>query len=350
MVADVAAGGPCAAMLGPHGDDVRDRPAAAVPRGGPPAGARRAGRRRWPPTTRRPAARPGPPWSATSSPRSPTARRDRGALGDGGPDERGGPLGRPRPGVRGGGPALGAAAAGARGRRQRRAEPALGPLLVRHRRDDARRPGSAVRFVGAWARRAPPVLDAGPSRSSSGRGATATPSTSRPTTGRLTLRSYLWPDQVERRARLEAAFAVAGAVPAAVERADVGDWLEGRLADRRRCGHGRRPLDRVAVRGAGVARPAAGRAAAGRAGGDARRAGRVAADGARGAGGRPAPHLVARRRGEVLGTAEYHGSPVYWGAAADRGPTAARWAGGRLGSRAAAAAAAGPCATAPTRS
>jgi hypothetical protein len=48
--------------------------------------------------------------------------------------------------------------------------------------------------------------------------------------GRLTLRSFLWPDQVERRARLDAALEVAARVPAAVERADACDWLAARLA------------------------------------------------------------------------------------------------------------------------
>jgi len=46
---------------------------------------------------------------------------------------------------------------------------------------------------------------------------------------RLTLISYLWPDQAERRARTEAAIDVARSVPATVERAAIGDWLERRL-------------------------------------------------------------------------------------------------------------------------
>ncbi len=52
-----------------------------------------------------------------------------------------------------------------------------------------------------------------------------------PTTdeGRLTLRSFLWPDQTARRARLDAALAVAARVPAALERADALAWLERRL-------------------------------------------------------------------------------------------------------------------------
>jgi hypothetical protein len=49
---------------------------------------------------------------------------------------------------------------------------------------------------------------------------------------RLTLRSFLWPDQIARRARLDAALDLAARVPAQVERADALDWLERRLAPR----------------------------------------------------------------------------------------------------------------------
>ena len=52
-----------------------------------------------------------------------------------------------------------------------------------------------------------------------------------PTTeaGRLRLRSYLWPDQPQRRARLDAALAVAAAVPVRVEQADAVSWIRPRL-------------------------------------------------------------------------------------------------------------------------
>ncbi len=48
-----------------------------------------------------------------------------------------------------------------------------------------------------------------------------------PTTaeGRLSLTSYVWPDDVARHERLRGAFAVAAAVPAIVDRASVLDWL-----------------------------------------------------------------------------------------------------------------------------
>ena len=49
--------------------------------------------------------------------------------------------------------------------------------------------------------------------------------------GRLTLESYVWPDQVERLRHLAAAIEVAGRVPAQVEHANAADWLEAALAD-----------------------------------------------------------------------------------------------------------------------
>jgi hypothetical protein len=49
--------------------------------------------------------------------------------------------------------------------------------------------------------------------------------------GRLTLLSYVWPDQTERLERLRGALEVARTVPATVERADAAAWLEERLAE-----------------------------------------------------------------------------------------------------------------------
>jgi hypothetical protein len=53
-----------------------------------------------------------------------------------------------------------------------------------------------------------------------------------PTTvdGRLTLLSFVWPDQPERFDRLRAALHVAGTVPATVDRADANEWLVDQLA------------------------------------------------------------------------------------------------------------------------
>lgn len=50
--------------------------------------------------------------------------------------------------------------------------------------------------------------------------------------GRLLLRSFVWPDQAERHTRLDAAIAVAAAVPAVVERADAADFVRAQVSGR----------------------------------------------------------------------------------------------------------------------
>jgi hypothetical protein len=47
----------------------------------------------------------------------------------------------------------------------------------------------------------------------------------------LTLRSFVWPEQLDRLARLTGALDVAGTVAAPVDRAEAAEWLDGRLAD-----------------------------------------------------------------------------------------------------------------------
>ena len=49
----------------------------------------------------------------------------------------------------------------------------------------------------------------------------------------LRLRAYIWPDQVDRQARLDQALAVARSSPIRIERADAADWTQTRLATRR---------------------------------------------------------------------------------------------------------------------
>ncbi len=49
--------------------------------------------------------------------------------------------------------------------------------------------------------------------------------------GALALRSFVWPDQVDRFAALDAAIEVAARVPAPIERADAAVWLDARLAE-----------------------------------------------------------------------------------------------------------------------
>jgi hypothetical protein len=94
-------------------------------------------------------------------------------------------------------------------------------------------PDSPVRFTDAWARggAGPPDLAvAGGVTVAEREGCDRHPLDPATEEGRRTLRSYLWPDQVDRRARLDAALTVAARVPAAVAVADVRDWLFDRLA------------------------------------------------------------------------------------------------------------------------
>jgi hypothetical protein len=63
------------------------------------------------------------------------------------------------------------------------------------------------------------------------RGCDPSPIDPTPEEGQLRLRCFVWPDQVERRARLDAALEVAARVPAVVEQADGPDWVEARLAE-----------------------------------------------------------------------------------------------------------------------
>jgi hypothetical protein len=62
-------------------------------------------------------------------------------------------------------------------------------------------------------------------------GCDATPVDPASEEGRLTLLSYVWPDQGERIERLRAALELAAARPAQVERAVAVEWAEGRLAE-----------------------------------------------------------------------------------------------------------------------
>jgi hypothetical protein len=90
-------------------------------------------------------------------------------------------------------------------------------------------PASPVRFRGVWEGRAPDL----PERFdvADRRGCDRNPLDPTTRDGRRTLLSFVWPDQVERLARLEAAIEVARRVPASVERADAAEWVEARLAE-----------------------------------------------------------------------------------------------------------------------
>ena len=89
---------------------------------------------------------------------------------------------------------------------------------------DARRPGQPGALRGRLGGRAAPGLaDVAVARGRAARAATAARSTSPPTTGAPRLRSYVWPDQVERLAPARGGVRRwPRRVPAAVERADAG--------------------------------------------------------------------------------------------------------------------------------
>jgi hypothetical protein len=89
--------------------------------------------------------------------------------------------------------------------------------------------GSPVRFVAPWAGR-PPELGLGVEVASR-EGCDVDPVDPTTDEGRLWLRGFLWPDQPERRARLDGALAVAAEVPVTVERSGAVPWLRDRLAE-----------------------------------------------------------------------------------------------------------------------
>jgi len=177
-------------------------------------------------------------------------------------------------------------------------------------------PDSPVRFEGAWQPvGGGPLPDlGGPVEVAERAGCDRNPIDVGTEDGRLRLRSFLWPDQVDRLARLEAAFAVAARVPAPVDAADLGAWAEARLAE---------PVEGVATVVAHtivwqyVDGPSRDRLRAAL-----RRAGERATPDA------PVAWLRFEPAGavgdlrltwwpdgteQVLATAEYHGVPVYWG-------------------------------------
>ncbi len=90
-------------------------------------------------------------------------------------------------------------------------------------------PGSPVRFVDAWRGRTPVLATTCEVIDRSG----CDPNPIDPTTpdGSSLLRSFVWPDQLDRLARLDAAVEVARRVPADVDRADGPAWLAERVVE-----------------------------------------------------------------------------------------------------------------------
>jgi hypothetical protein len=89
--------------------------------------------------------------------------------------------------------------------------------------------GSPVRFAELWS--APPPFGT-PVRVVARRGCDRDPIDATTEDGRLTLLSYVWPDQRDRFERLRAACQIAARVPVRVDAAPIADWLPARLDER----------------------------------------------------------------------------------------------------------------------
>ena len=89
--------------------------------------------------------------------------------------------------------------------------------------------GDGLVFDDPWTGELPPVADA--LVVAERRGCDQAPIDATTEAGATRLRSFLWPDQRERRDRLDAAIDVARRHPVEVDAADAADWLEAQLAD-----------------------------------------------------------------------------------------------------------------------
>jgi hypothetical protein len=91
-------------------------------------------------------------------------------------------------------------------------------------------PASRLRFTDVW--EGPPP-DLGPGATVlDRRGCDVAPIDATSAEGRLTLLSFVWPDQVARFERLDAALAIAEGWPVEIDRADAGAWVEEQLEAR----------------------------------------------------------------------------------------------------------------------
>jgi hypothetical protein len=179
-------------------------------------------------------------------------------------------------------------------------------------------PASPVRFVGVW-KGTPPPLDGAWVAVAERAGCDLSPVDVTTQEGRRTARSYVWPDQVNRLALLDGALEVAARFPVTVERADLGEWVEARLA---RTAPG---VATVVVHS--IVWPYVGGAARDRMRAALRRAGAAATPDS------PVGWLRMEPAGpvadvrltwwpgdgeQVLATVEYQGNPVWWGAPSPR--------------------------------
>lgn len=88
---------------------------------------------------------------------------------------------------------------------------------------------SPVRLTGEYRGRAP-RLD-GIAVVGERRGCDASPLDPASADGQLTLKSFIWPEQTDRLARLDAALQLAPRVPARVDRADAAQWVDDQLSE-----------------------------------------------------------------------------------------------------------------------
>ena len=96
-------------------------------------------------------------------------------------------------------------------------------------------PTSTLRFDAAWwTHPAPPLR--GEIRIAQRRGSDIAPIDPSTPQGRLTMMSFVWPDHLERLARLKAALDIAARFPVTIDQADAGDWLTHHLASAPRAG------------------------------------------------------------------------------------------------------------------
>ena len=121
---------------------------------------------------------------------------------------------------------LGSSAAGPRGRRERRAQPRCSIGTATGWASTGLRPGRTARSCSIGRGSSDDADLTIPLRSCSSDGAaTSRPSGATPRPVGLRLRSFVWGDQLDRLARLDAALAVAVADPPVVDRARAAAWL-----------------------------------------------------------------------------------------------------------------------------
>ena len=89
-------------------------------------------------------------------------------------------------------------------------------------------PSSPLVFDDVWVD--PPPDLSGPVTIADRRGCDVAPIDAHSEDGRLTLLSFVWPDQLERFTRLRTALDLAPSTPVTIDRADAGAWVEANLA------------------------------------------------------------------------------------------------------------------------